>query len=147
MRKHESSTLSVRTILLRSKPFSFELRRERCFAMRNFIFVLILAAAMMTALPFFCETGYGSGDKTVVCAEGKILEVDTFRSIVTVRIPVYYPAITRKDVALFVKPGAKIMKGRSELSIFDLVDGTPVSVKYIDELEPPSTLLSLAVTK
>jgi hypothetical protein len=112
---------------------------------RSFISVLVLLIGVAQATPCFCETR--RYDQAVKSAEGKINAIDTFKSSIVVKSFIYYPIITYKEVLLFVKPGAKMMKGGSDISIFDLTIGSPVDVKYVEEEAPPDTLVSLYVTK
>lgn len=112
---------------------------------RNYILILVLTIATGWWALNRCEAAFGA--QITIAVEGKVSAIDTFKSTITVKSLALYPVITYKEVLLFVAPNSKIIRGGSDLSIFDLTMGCPVSVKYIEEPVAPNTLVSMTVTK
>jgi len=112
---------------------------------RNYIFILVLVIVTGGWILHHYESV--SGAQAFMTTEGKIVAIDTFKSIITVKSLVQYPNLAYKETLLFVAPNSKIMKGGSVLSIFDLTIGSPVTVKYVEEPVIPDTLVSMSINK
>ena len=111
---------------------------------RNYILILLLTIAAGGWALNHCEAAFGA--QATKTTEGRIVAIDTFKSIITVKSLVQYPNIAYKEILLFVGPDAKMMKSSNVLSIFDLNIGNSVTVKYIEEPIIPDTLVSMIIS-
>ena len=105
---------------------------------------LILMFAILTSSSCYAKDDFDGQD--IFAAEGKISAIDTFKSTVTVKSLMLYPVIKYKEVNLFISPSTKIMNKSGPISIFDLIMGNPVEVKYAGKDDILEALL-IKVTK
>jgi len=106
--------------------------------------ILILAFGIL--ISFSCHAEDNFDGQNIFAAEGKISAIDTFKSTVTVKSLILYPVIKYKEVNLFISPSTKIMNKSGPISIFDLIMGNPVEVKYAGKDDILEALL-IKVTK
>ena len=97
---------------------------------RGCIVALILALGILISSPCCPKDSFDK--QNIHAAEGRISAIDTFKSTVTVKSLMFDPIITYNDVTLFIGPNTKIVSKGSVISIFDLVMGNLVNVKYTD---------------
>ena len=107
---------------------------------------LILALGILIFSPR-CPADSSDGQDIYVVA-GKISVIDTFRSTITVKSLVIHPVISYTNVDILIKPDTKITRkdNISINSIFDLVIGNLVNVRYVYRDDVPEAL-QITVTK
>ncbi len=100
---------------------------------RACIITLILAIGMLI-FSRYCPAD-SSENQNVYIVAGKLYAIDTFKSTVTIKSLITYPVIAYNIATFFVGPDTTIMRkdNVSINSIFDLVMGNLVNIKYINK--------------
>ena len=111
---------------------------------RNYATALLLAFGIL--ISSHCCPKDSFGQQIVYNIEGKISKIDTFRSIVTVKVLFLSPVIVYKEISLFVGPNTKITHKGEDADIFDLLMGSSVAARYIDK-DGKLEALDIAVTR
>ena len=97
---------------------------------RGCIVTLILGLGILAASTCCPEDSYD-----IYAVEGRISAIDTFKSTISVKSLITYPVITYNVVTFFIGPDTTITrKDNSSInSIFDLVMGNLVNIKYVNK--------------
>ena len=104
------------------------------------IVTLILTLGILIFSP--CCTADSSDNRVIYVVAGKISAIDTFKSTIIVKSLVTQPVISYINVDIFIGPDTKVMRkdNISINSIFDLVIGNLVNVRYVYKDDVPEAL-------